>query len=80
MSPTHRALDLLNDLGIYAGIDHGFLHINRTSMVQFSNAQGEQAAYDEVLSFLQGEFPEFHISWGGRTDEHLLAIFYERPL
>lgn len=75
-----KAHGMLGELGIHVGIENGYLLVNRTSMVQFSNAPGEQGAYDEVLSFLQGEFPTHRVNWGGRTDEHLLAIFYERPL
>jgi hypothetical protein len=76
-----KAHGMLGELGIQAGLENGYLTVNRTSMVQFSNSrEGEQGAYDEVLSFLQEEFPEYRVSWGGRTDEHLLAIFYERPL
>lgn len=75
------AVDLLDDLGIRSGIDHGYLLVNRTSMVNFfPSTKGEQNSYDEVLEFLQGEFPKHRVTWGGRTDDHLLAIFYERPL
>lgn len=74
-----KALGLLDDLGILAEIEYGYLQVNRTSMVQFA-AQGveEGEAYDQVLAFLQGEFPGHRVTWGGRTDDHLLAVFYDR--
>ena len=73
-----EAHNLLGELGIHVGIENGYLLVNRTSMVQFSNAKGEQAAYDEVLSFLQAEFPGHHVMWGMRNDDDLGLDFYEK--
>lgn len=79
MTPEPAALEMLDVLEIEARICNGCLLINRTSMVQFSNSKkGEQGAYDEVLSFLVGEFSDYHVMWSGRTDDELGVEFYAR--
>jgi len=75
---NEMALDFLTDLGIDAEVRRGVLTIDRTSMVNFSPRLDENRAYEAVLSGLRGEFPDYRIYWGGRTDDWMGVEFHPR--
>jgi hypothetical protein len=81
MDLESKLLGLLSDLDITASLyvspcgGYRAVMIDRTAMVNFQPSLLENDAYEAVLRFIRGEFPDYSVYWSNRTDDYLGVEF-----